>query len=457
MTPSARATCSDPEVVTASAAGYGPVEPGGPFGTPSQLSGRRVVVGRSSYCLTELSRRGDWRVVLVEWPGRPAMPDFHARRRLHLREASGNQRVMTLFTDAAGTRTVRAWSRELPLGPTVYTEEHRSTDGADLLEGVLPPEAEPRRWPLPDVGTLHGAEAARLGLLARLHALPSIARHLHRRRRLDAAEQLRELVEGSRSPELPRRIWRELIRFRVLDPQCESGAWLVGCLEALGAVGAACLQRMQGWLEEDRGRPPGRGRFADFALLLRRERELRRNGHRDRFVLETVMLNCLRGIAADREGAVSARRALAARLRDPGRSIAGVDLALPDIRVGRLRVREAELRGSRSEASGRIGGALDAEVDGEAEVLARAEQHMVRLRLLLGADAADLAEGRAEIRKRREALSARAGLRMAGAEGRPTALDPGIEYSGILRSGGFALVRAPAAGDTGEDTDVASG
>src|SRR5690606_37655511 len=117
--------------------------------------------------------------------------------------------------------------------------------------------------------------------------------------------QLQRLVESAPTPDVARRVWRELENLRVLDPACGSGAWLEGCLEALRAIGAACLQRMQGWLADEvdgpRRGPSSRG--ADLRRLVARCADLARSGERDRFVIETILLRCVHGIEADPDAA----------------------------------------------------------------------------------------------------------------------------------------------------------
>lgn len=401
----------------------------------------QVVIGRGRYRLTPLAAGEGWTVRLVERPGHASMPAYLARRELHRRGADAAAGVLTVFTDAAGTRQVWAWSREMPYGPVAYTEEHRAGEvPGDSATLDLP--GKERCAPV-DPAIAEGAAAARESFLSRLRRAGVVPSRDRGPVLSSYAQRLQDLVERSGKPEVARGVWRALNDFRVLDPGCGTGSWLLGCLEALTAIGVACLQRMQAWTADHPG-PRSRARsrrYPDFHSLLLRARELGGSGRLDRLVLETVALRCLHGAERDPQRAAQCRGRIAGRI---AATLAGepASRALVDVRVGTVAAgltspgKPAGLA-HRDPALAAVMEALRA----EAEALVRAEGLLIRTRLRLGGSLEELYEGREEIRRRRETLSRRWGGDRAATG---ASLYPWLEYGGDLRAGGFDLVRCDA-------------
>src|SRR5690606_12009864 len=171
----------------------------------------------------------------------------------------------------------------------LYREDHRRRPGSGASEG--PPEVA--RGPMRSGEAVRGAResaAAFIDFVGLSEPLPGGPR---------AAGPAASLIRGlgvEAEPGGVRRVWRGLWRFRVLDPAVGEGEWLLGAMEVLVVIGAACLDRMEGWVEDRIASAPGpRREQADFLRLLERRDELARDGGRDRLVHELVLLGCLRG------------------------------------------------------------------------------------------------------------------------------------------------------------------
>lgn len=406
---------------------------------------QRVIVLGRHYLLTPVAEFGRRRLFLCEWPRSPRLPTYRARRLLH---AVAGEDAITVFSDAAVTRQVWGWTRPMPFAAPAYSEEYA---GGEPPAGKFPEEGE-TGWPVDDPdAAAAGAEAMRELLIKRLRRNSRFARLLPSARGVQTAVRLQRLLERARTPDVPRRVWRELTGLRVLDPVCGTGSWLLGGLAALSAVGAACLQWMQSWVEDCSGTRSDRD--VDFRRLLTRARELAASDVRDRFVLETVLLGCLYGVEADAGAAARAQGLLAGRLSQVGGiGTDGDERAFADVRSGRLWAAVTASRESAAHpaaASDAAAAAMAVSID--AEALGRAWEQIVRARLQARMLAAGVREGREEIRQRRQALAARLEQAASGRKA-GTTLHPLIEFHDVLRAGGFHLVREGAGGlDGGGD------
>lgn len=370
---------------------------------------RPVVVGCDVFLATPLARTsGGWRGVLIEWPGRPGIPAQPVRRAIHTRVARV-RRTLTLFTDAAGLREVRGWCTPSGLAPALYREDHRRRQSGA-------PEGPPRLMPgaARSQAALRGARETAGAFIDFLRLCRSEGES-----RIASAAALVHWLGVEADADGARRVWRGLERFRVLDPEVGDGDWLVGALEVLVAIGAACLDRMEGWVEDLHALAPGpRRQGADFTRLLQRRDEMALDGGRDRIVHELVLLGCLRGFAGDPGEAREVRRKLAARVPAAGASSVHTP-GLVDVRALR-----AAGRGLRPTAPGSM-------LHAQAEMLLRAESVLRRLRLEGSGTLDELREGRRAVARRRSRLDRAAGKAAFSAEWREQ-----------LLGAGFHLVRA---------------
>ena len=112
---------------------------------------------------------------------------------------------------------------------------------------------------------------------------------------LDIEQFATDVIAQSEGPELLRAFWHALRDVSVLDPTCGSGAFLFAALNILEPLYMACLEGMQGFLDDlersDRSRHPETMR--DFRDVLRQVREHPSESY---FILKSIVLNNLYGV-----------------------------------------------------------------------------------------------------------------------------------------------------------------
>ncbi len=67
---------------------------------------------------------------------------------------------------------------------------------------------------------------------------------------LDIEKFAQDVIAGSEGPELVRAFWKALTGVSILDPTCGSGAFLFAALNILEPIYTACLEAMQGFLDD---------------------------------------------------------------------------------------------------------------------------------------------------------------------------------------------------------------
>lgn len=111
---------------------------------------------------------------------------------------------------------------------------------------------------------------------------------------LDITRFTSEAISGSEDPETLRAFWRLLSEVSILDPACGSGAFLFAALNVLEPLYTACLQGMQGFLDDVRRN----GQVATdstryFEKVLRYIKEHPSERY---FILKSIVLNNLYGV-----------------------------------------------------------------------------------------------------------------------------------------------------------------
>jgi hypothetical protein len=112
---------------------------------------------------------------------------------------------------------------------------------------------------------------------------------------LDICLFAEDAIANCEGPELLRAFYQALEKITVLDPTCGSGAFLFAALNILEPLYEACLDRMQGFVE-DMERLGGARRpeqFADFRKVLD---EAARHPNRRYFILKSILVNNLYGV-----------------------------------------------------------------------------------------------------------------------------------------------------------------
>ena len=112
---------------------------------------------------------------------------------------------------------------------------------------------------------------------------------------LDIERFAKDVIDRSEGPELLRAFWRALNSVSVLDPTCGSGAFLFAALNILEPLYTACLDGMNGFLNDlelsQRQRSPNA--LSDFRQVLER---LDKHHSDSYFTLKSIVLNNLYGV-----------------------------------------------------------------------------------------------------------------------------------------------------------------
>ena len=121
---------------------------------------------------------------------------------------------------------------------------------------------------------------------------------------LNIRQFMQDVIDTSTSPSLLRSIWQAIVgrvpeksheKFHngitILDPTCGSGAFLFAALNILEPLYEACLDRMEGFVED--ARKLGRRADKDFVKVLE---EVSRHPSRSYFVFKSIILHNLYGV-----------------------------------------------------------------------------------------------------------------------------------------------------------------
>ena len=112
---------------------------------------------------------------------------------------------------------------------------------------------------------------------------------------LDIEKFAKDVITQSEGPELLRAFWHALNSVTVLDPTCGSGAFLFAALNILEPLYDACLEGMQGFVQdlEFSRRPHHPKALSNFRDVLER---LEKHPSERYFILKSIVLNNLYGV-----------------------------------------------------------------------------------------------------------------------------------------------------------------
>ena len=112
---------------------------------------------------------------------------------------------------------------------------------------------------------------------------------------LDVEQFAADVIAQSEGPELLRAFWHAMRDVSVLDPTCGSGAFLFAALNVLEPLYTACLEGMQGFLDdlERTDRPHHPGALRDFRNV---REQVDRHPSERYFILKSIVLNNLYGV-----------------------------------------------------------------------------------------------------------------------------------------------------------------
>ncbi|MFG6097363.1 DNA methyltransferase [Leptothoe sp. ISB3NOV94-8A] len=112
---------------------------------------------------------------------------------------------------------------------------------------------------------------------------------------LDIRQFAQDVIEQCEGPELLRGFYKAISQISILDPTCGSGAFLFAALNILEPLYEACLDRMQGFVDDlnrsaDKPHPE---KFKDFRQILE---QAAKHPNRQYFILKSIILGNLYGV-----------------------------------------------------------------------------------------------------------------------------------------------------------------
>ena len=112
---------------------------------------------------------------------------------------------------------------------------------------------------------------------------------------LDIETFTQDVITGSEGPELVRAFWKAMSQVSVLDPTCGSGAFLFAALNILEPLYTACMEVMEGFLDdlERSQRKHGPERLSDFRKVLRQVGE---HASERYFIFKSIIIDNLYGV-----------------------------------------------------------------------------------------------------------------------------------------------------------------
>lgn len=112
---------------------------------------------------------------------------------------------------------------------------------------------------------------------------------------LDVERFAEDVITMSEGPDLVRAFWKAVSTVSVLDPTCGSGAFLFAALNILEPIYTACINGMQGFVDdlEITGRPYHPSALSDFKKVLE---QVGRHPNIPYYILKSIVLNNLYGV-----------------------------------------------------------------------------------------------------------------------------------------------------------------
>ena len=112
---------------------------------------------------------------------------------------------------------------------------------------------------------------------------------------LDIEKFALNAIEGSEGPELIRAFYKAIAKVSILDPTCGSGAFLFAALNILEPIYTACLEAMQGFLDDLKRstRQHSPNKLSDFGNVLKQVSE---HASERYFILKSIIIDNLYGV-----------------------------------------------------------------------------------------------------------------------------------------------------------------
>ncbi|MFM7220768.1 MAG: SAM-dependent methyltransferase, partial [Nodosilinea sp.] len=113
---------------------------------------------------------------------------------------------------------------------------------------------------------------------------------------LDIRQFAQDVIASCESSDLLKALYQAIEQVSVLDPTCGSGAFLFAALNILEPLYTACLERMQGFVDEDDVRQKEKGERQKYEYFRKVLAEMAKHPNPRYFVLKSIMLNNLYGV-----------------------------------------------------------------------------------------------------------------------------------------------------------------
>jgi hypothetical protein len=286
---------------------------------------------------------------------------------------------------------------------------------------------------------------------------------------LDIRQFTQDVITSCESSDLLKAFYQAIEQVSVLDPTCGSGAFLFAALNILEPLYTACLERMQGFVDEDDLRlsreADAKPRYEKFRTTLA---EMGKHPNPCYFVLKSIMLNNLYGVDIMEEATEICKLRLFLKLvaqmeAQPKKDNFELE-PLPDIdfniRAGNTLVGFASLDEVRK-AIKQDGDQLKLDfqddasrIDEKAELADRAFQRFRQMQTEFGMNAGDFRDSKKELRRRLAELNDELNRYLAGEYGvdadKPAAFEKWreshqpfhwfIEFYSIIDRGGFDVI-----------------
>jgi len=286
---------------------------------------------------------------------------------------------------------------------------------------------------------------------------------------LDIRQFAQDVITSCESSDLLKALYQAIEQVSVLDPTCGSGAFLFAALNILEPLYTACLERMQGFVDEDDLRlsqeADAKPRYEYFRKVLA---EMAKHPNPRYFVLKSIMLNNLYGVDIMEEATEICKLRLFLKLvaqmePQPKKQNFGLE-PLPDIdfniRAGNTLVGFASL-GEVRKAIKQDGAQLKLDlqddasrINEKAELADRAFQRFRQMQTEFGMDAGDFRTAKKELRRRLAELNEELNHYLAREYGidvnKPAAFEKWrnshqpfhwfVEFYSIIDRGGFDVI-----------------
>ena len=274
---------------------------------------------------------------------------------------------------------------------------------------------------------------------------------------LDIEKFAQDVIAGSEGPELIRAFWKAITQVSILDPTCGSGAFLFAALNILEPIYTACLETMQGFLDDlERSQRKHRPeKLSDFRKVLE---QVASHASERYFILKSIIVDNLYGVDIMEEAVEICKLRLFLKLVAQLESYEQIE-PLPDVdfnvRAGNTLVGFASFEEVENALSFDLRKLPELpKIKERAEIADRAFRRFREMQTEHGMDAGKFADAKAELRRRIDELRDELDEYLAGDYGVKVDDEKAyrqwreshqpfhwfVEFYGIMDSGGFDVV-----------------